>query len=80
MFGPKVLLPCIALDVASSIMQASGSVIALCFNSAMVVIWRWGYDDSDQCHAGCHAAADGCWYSVQTTFVFYNGTEVKVGA
>lgn len=33
---PKIVLPCIALGVASFIMQASESVISVCFNSSLL--------------------------------------------
>ncbi len=34
--APKVILPCIALGTATFIMQASESVIAICFNSSLL--------------------------------------------
>ncbi len=34
--APKILLPCIALGTATFIMQASESVIAVCFNSSLL--------------------------------------------
>ena len=34
-FTPKIILPCLALGVATFIMQASESVISVCFNSSL---------------------------------------------
>ncbi len=36
MFSPKIVLPCIALGTATFIMQASESVISVCFNSSLL--------------------------------------------
>lgn len=38
---PKVFLPCVALGLASFIMQASESIVAVCFNSSLL---RYGGD------------------------------------
>ena len=38
---PKVILPCVALGLATFIMQASESVVAVCFNSSLL---RYGGD------------------------------------
>lgn len=36
MFSPKIVLPCIALGTATFIMQASESVISVCFNASLL--------------------------------------------
>ena len=35
-FAPRIILPCIALGLATFIMQASESVISVCFNSSLL--------------------------------------------
>ena len=40
-FAPRIILPCIALGLATFIMQASESVISICFNSSLQ---RYGGD------------------------------------
>ncbi|WP_349401320.1 MATE family efflux transporter, partial [Clostridium perfringens] len=34
--NPKIILPCLALGTATFIMQASESIISICFNSSLL--------------------------------------------
>ena len=36
MLCPKIILPCVALGLATFIMQASESIISVCFNSSLL--------------------------------------------
>ena len=60
---PSIIMPCLALGIATFIMQASESVISVCFNSSLqkyggdIAVGR--NDDSDKCDAVCHASAAG---------------------
>ena len=61
--NPKIILPCLALGVSVFVMQASESVISVCFNSSLQKyggdICGRSYDHSDQCYAVCHASSSG---------------------
>ena len=43
---PRFILPCLALGVSTFVMQASESVISVCFNSSLQKVWgqtlQWG--------------------------------------
>ena len=56
-FTPQIILPCLALGVATFIMQASESVISVCFNSSLQNYG--GDDDPDKCHAVRDASSTG---------------------
>lgn len=60
---PKVFVPCVTLGLAAFIMQASESIVTVCFNSSLL---RYGGDIAvgamtifDQCNAICYAALHG---------------------
>ncbi len=58
--SPKLILPCVALGMATFIMQASESVISVCFNASLLEVWRrpgcGSHDHPVQRNAVCHAA------------------------
>lgn len=59
----KIILPSLALGLSTFIMQASESVISICFNSSLLKLWRryccGCYDHSHKCYAVCHASSAG---------------------
>ena len=61
----SVILPCLALGTSTFIMQASESVISICFNSSLQKIrrryCRGSYDNPDKCYAVCYASFAGTW-------------------
>ena len=58
-----IVLPCLALGLSNFVMQASESVISVCFNSSLLRYGRryrrGSHDHPHQRHAVCHAADAG---------------------
>lgn len=61
----KIILPCVALGSSLFIMQASESIISVCFNSSLLKIrrryCRWCHDNPYKCNAVRNASASGTW-------------------
>ena len=57
---PKIIFPCLALGAATFVMQASESVISVCFNASLQSYGgRYGSKrdgDFDKCYAVCTAS------------------------
>ena len=57
--GLQLVPPCVALGASMFVMQASESVISVCFNSSLLKYGGGSHDDPYQCHAVCHASSAG---------------------